>query len=61
MTQYDLQFVDGARLRVELSDEDWFKVFLSGRYKDGPLVQLARADDPSKSVTFEENLHAKAS
>lgn len=59
MTEYILQFVDGARLPVRLTEEQWFAIFLSGQYKDGRLVCITRRDDPSKIVTFAEN--AKAS
>ena len=59
MTQYKLRFMEGASLSVSLTEEEWFQVFLTGRYKDGDLLSIERADDPDKCVTFAENTNGQ--
>ena len=40
--------------RVLLSQDDWFKIFLSGEYALRPIQYLAMDEDPTKRVDFPE-------
>lgn len=46
---------------VQLSESEWFKVFISGCLHGKPLTWIERKDDPSKRVSFAENANGAQS
>jgi hypothetical protein len=40
---------------IELTEDEWFSVFLKAEYLGEPLAGIVRADDPTKCVMFAEN------
>lgn len=58
MTKYFLTPMNPAlpTIEAELTEDQWFSVFVSGRYKDEPLHMIARSDDATKHVVFAESL-----
>ena len=62
MTQYDLKMADTGQIRTEeLSEEEWFKVFVSGYWQGRPLQYIERVGAPSKHVDFAEHLDGSKS
>lgn len=57
MTRYYIYPKDTSQpsREIELTEEEWFEVFLSAQYLGEPLAGLVRADDPTKCVMFQEN------
>lgn len=41
----------------KLTQAAWFQVFLTGKLDDVPIQWIQRKGDPSKRVTFPENLN----
>jgi hypothetical protein len=62
VTQYRIKLADETYARtLELTEPEWFALFLSGRYADIPVEWIERTDDPAKRVEFEEHLNGPQS
>lgn len=57
MKKYNICDLAGGESTVELSEHEWFEVFLTGRYQGTPIQYIEPLHDCTKRVTFRENLN----
>lgn len=53
---YDLLETTAERhYSLELSQDEWFQIFLAGKFCEKPLLYIQPQNDQFKRVTFQEN------
>lgn len=58
MKTYILRLADRGTVREEvLCDEEWFSIFVTGKWHGRPVESICDKDDETKMVAFAENLH----